>query len=65
MLSNTLFEVTEILQLTLLHYAADSSTKVYSERVVDDMVLIIEKIDRLRTKLDTPPPSFNFGASQN
>ena len=65
MLSDTLSEVNEILQSNLLHYATDSSTKVYSEHVVEDMIFILEKIDRLRTKLDTPPPSFHFGASPN
>ena len=65
MLSNTLFEVNEILQMTLLHYAAESSNKVYNENVVNDMIHIIEKIDRLRTKLDTPSPLFDFDISEN
>jgi len=65
MLSDTLFEVNEILQMTLLHYAAESPTKIYNENIVDDMIFIIEKIDRLRTKLDSPPPSFDLGISHN
>ncbi len=65
MLSDTLFEVNEILQMTLLHYAADSPTKTYNENIVDDMIFIIEKIDRLRTKLDSSPPSFDLDISHN
>ncbi len=65
MLSDTLFEINEILQLTLLHYAADSSSKDNTEHVISDIVQIIEKIDRLRTKLDTPPTVFQFGISSN
>ncbi|MEZ4884407.1 MAG: hypothetical protein R3E32_06665 [Chitinophagales bacterium] len=65
MLSNTLFEVNEILQLTLLHYAAESSTKSYNDTIVDEIIHIIEKIDRLRSKLDVPPTTFDFGLSHN
>lgn len=65
MLSDTLFEVNEILQLTLLHYAAEAPSKTYNEKVIDDMIQIIERIDRLRTKLNTPQVNFRMGISPN
>lgn len=77
MLSNTLFEVNEILQMTLLHYAAESPTQAYNDSIVDEMITIIEKIDHLRNSLgtspqpplppppDTPSPPFDWSISQN
>ncbi len=73
MLSDTLFEVNEILQMTLLHYAAESPIQAYNDNIVDEMITIIEKIDHLRNSLGTPPepppdtdiPPFDWGISQN
>jgi hypothetical protein len=54
MLSDTLFDLKESLDHKLYHYTSGTFNKTYEADVIIELQDIINRIDRLRKKLDDP-----------